>query len=64
MSEKKKDEPWKISEARIRRASVVCQQIQQWRHLAEKGQFPRSLHDIVRSALLRAERLGAKRGKR
>lgn len=58
-----KREPWKVSEARGRRASLVVSQITEWQALAARGRYPRSLHEIVRGALEREYRLGSRRSR-
>jgi len=49
-----------VSDARSRRATALCAAVR--RHLAERGQYPLSLHEIFRRALEREYLLGRKRG--
>lgn len=62
MSEKR--EPWKIVEARSRRAHKLANAVQEWQRLAEQRQYPRSLVEILETALKREYELGRTRGAR
>jgi hypothetical protein len=56
-------EPWKITEARSRRTHAIAAAFQEWQALANQHKYPRSLVDIIRTALEREYELGRKRGR-
>ena len=56
-----RQESQKSKEARARRAEKLCDAVLIWRRLAANGQYPRSLHHILRKALAREYALGKSR---
>lgn len=58
-----KGEPWKVTEARNRRTMALAAAFREWQSLANQGKYPRSLVDIIRTALEREYSIGRKRGK-
>ena len=60
----KKREPWKVTDARHRRADLLTDAMYEWQRLATRGKFPRSLHDIVNAALKREYANGMLAGNR
>ena len=55
---KKHDEPWKVTEARERRASRLSEAVREWQRLAGMNQYPRSLVEICKTALKHEYALG------
>ena len=53
-------EPARVRDSRDRRASRLAEAVLEWQRLAERRQYPRSLHDILEQALTREYALGAR----
>ena len=54
----KRSESWPIREARLRRASALAEAVLEWQRFAEQRQYPRSLVEILETALRREYECG------
>lgn len=51
-------ESWKVTEARVRRARHLSDEVMEWERLRLQDKYPRSLVDILEAALKREYEMG------
>lgn len=60
----RKPERPQVRQARDRRALALCEAVREWQRLADQQRYPRSLYEILVTALTQEYRRGLTRGRK